>query len=216
MKKGKEKEKEKERDENEEQSNSVPSSSSIRPTFEIFSFFTSSRLKRKTSNEQNTLKEPKKGVKEYSKPKFLRSQSSTTESLTNESSAAESPMKKPTKPSRSASTPNTNHQLGELTFSNQPFFHQAPAPPSSPFRVSSLASFLKCKSNPLVIALLGTGESGKSTMYKQFSWHFEALDPKILQSFQDVIWANTLQSIQRLITGVQEHGIFLNDPKLEV
>lgn len=64
---------------------------------------------------------------------------------------------------------------------------------------------------PIGLLLLGTGESGKSTLYKQFSFNFRLHSKSYEQSFQDIIWSNVIQAMHKLITGTNDLGLSFDE-----
>jgi energy-coupling factor transporter ATP-binding protein EcfA2 len=67
------------------------------------------------------------------------------------------------------------------------------------------------------ILLLGTGESGKSTVYKQLNIiHKNAYPPEECIKFKDIIVTNVLDSIRALIEACDNLGVEFGSPEMKV
>lgn len=65
------------------------------------------------------------------------------------------------------------------------------------------------------LLLLGTGESGKSTFFKQMRILAtpEGFTPEILQSYRDIVIGNTISQMKILIQAVENFGLEIENPK---
>jgi len=88
----------------------------------------------------------------------------------------------------------------------------------APALPSSQHPFLRFRADPrpVGLVLLGTGESGKSTIYKQFLYLTNRMARGQEQCYQDIIWSNTVQAFQRLVNGLNELDLTLGDPEMEL
>lgn len=67
------------------------------------------------------------------------------------------------------------------------------------------------------MCFVGTGESGKSTVFKQLKIiHKDAYPPEECMKFKDTIFTNVLQCIRALIEGCEKLEIAFDSPDTQV